>query len=423
MAKEFKMVVERRVQKRISPDMVRQQLQRCADLAMKGGRGRGWTYKIGRIEPPDEQGEERVYVATLTFVPTSDRESLQTKWPNICKRFAEAGCAGNLRAAPWVVVSPAGYQQVAAEAHKEQIKAQTRKEKAEEEKTLGEINIVPGDHFKRIFGRDAQIRRILDALSLAKRTEFKKRTHTLLDGEPGGGKSEIMMALADMLGKEGEAWRWFDATSMSKAGAIEEIIENPVVPPVLFIEEIEKTEEQSLRWLLGVMDTRGEIRRTNYRVGNQARNVRMVVIASANDVKLLKSVMSGALYSRFQNKVYCPDPDREIMKQILLREVKEIEGKPEWVEPALEFGYDKWGMRDPRALINILSCGGDRLLNGEYQKDYEKTMHPEDKKELLRKKRYREKVAQDEKKIEAELTGRILPKGEGDQSNRSVSKH
>jgi SpoVK/Ycf46/Vps4 family AAA+-type ATPase len=186
-----------------------------------------------------------------------------------------------------------------------------------------------------------------------------------------------------MLGKEGEAWQWFDATSMTKAGALEQLIEADVVPPVLFIEEIEKCEENALRWLLGVMDMRGMIRRTNYRVGNQAKNVRMVVIATANDVKLLKSMMSGALYSRFQNKVYCPRPSREIMEKILLREMEDIGGKPEWVDATLKFGVDVWGMTDPRDLITICSCGADNLLNGKFQKDYEATMHPLEKQQLL----------------------------------------
>src|SRR5690606_31257476 len=107
---------------------------------------------------------------------------------------------------------------------------------------------------------------------------------------------------AKLLGEEDVSYAKFDATSMTKAGVLENLIENPFVPPVLIIEEIEKCEESALRWLLGVMDSRGEIRRTNYRVGNQAKNVKMIVLASANDLGLLKTMMAGALYSRFTNK-------------------------------------------------------------------------------------------------------------------------
>jgi len=71
------------------------------------------------------------------------------------------------------------------------------------------------------------------------------------------------------------------------------------------------------------------------------------------------------------------------MEQILKREISEINGDPSWIEPTLQFGVDKWGITDPRDVITILSCGGDRLLDGSYQRDYEETMHPLEKSELL----------------------------------------
>lgn len=386
---KHQIIAERGISKRQGDDVIREQVNRCASLALKGSRGQGWTYRIAKIEQPEAR-QGVLYRATVNFDTTSNRESLLEKWPRIVKRFAEAGCAGNLRTHPWIVRSPEGYQEIAAAAHEEQIRSDRIKAAADEPKELGTVNLEPGDNFARIYGRDAQIRRIMDALHLGQRTNWVKRKNSLLDGPPGCGKSEIMLGMRAMLGEEGKAWRWFDATTMTKAGAVEEIMESRIVPPVLFIEEIEKCEEAALRWLLGVMDTRGEIRRLNYKVGNQARNVRMVVIASANNVKLLKTVMSGALYSRFQNKIFCPEPDREIMRRILMREVVEIDGDEKWVEPALEFAYDKWCITDPRDVINIMSCGGKRLLNGEAQKDYETTMHPLERRLLLRKKKKRE---------------------------------
>ncbi len=254
----------------------------------------------------------------------------------------------------------------------------------------------PQGHFDHIYGRDAQIRRVLDALALAKRTELRKRKHCLLDGPPASGKSEIMLAVAKMLGQEEAAYRWYDATSMTRAGAIKHFMESETCPPVLFIEEIEKCAEEALRWLLSIMDQRGEVRRTNCRVGNERKAVRVLVIASANDVPALKKFLSGALYSRFANKVYCPAPDRPTMKKILQRENEEIKGRAAWVEPALAFGFDKWAISDSRDMINILSCGGDRLLNQEYQRDYEETMHPDERKDLLKAKKARDKAVTDE---------------------------
>jgi len=379
-----KIVVERRVKKTLKPATVKEQLQKCASQSVKSGRGSGWTFEIpARIVAPkkDEISGELVYSCIVKFTTTTKRQSVQDKWPSICQRFAESACAGPFRSSPWKVIVPSGFTAVAAAATVAHEKAETTKAKAEEPKELGTVNLKPGNNFNHIYGRRAQINRILAALRLAQRTDWRKRTHSVLDGGPGCGKTEIMLSASKMLGEEGKAWQWFDATSMTKAGALEQLIEASVVPPVLFIEEIEKCDEQALRWLLGVMDVRGMIRRTNYRVGNQAKNVRMVVIATANDVKLLKTMMSGALYSRFANKIYCPRPDRNIMEKVLMREIEDIGGKEEWVQKTLEFGFDKWGMTDPRDLITICSCGGDDLLDGKFQKDYEATMHPIERKE------------------------------------------
>jgi hypothetical protein len=361
-------------------------LHRLLAVMINGGRGTGWLPKISHLSEPEQDGNHYwVYEATITFKKTGSGEKVEKRFPQMVQRLAAAGSNGQFNSNPWVVTSPPGYTGVAAEAKAENEKKNDLKKKGDEPKELGVYNLLPKNHFNRIFGREAHIRRILDAYRLADRTGFGKRTHSLLDGPPGCGKSDTMLSITRMLGEEGKAWLWFDATSMTKAGVIEELMTSAYVPPFLFIEEIEKCEEQSLRWLLGVMDVRGVIRRTNYRVGNQARNVRMVVTATANDVELLKRVMSGALYSRFQNKIYFPPPDREIMEQILYREIEEMKGKEAWIAPTLEFAFDKWGMTDPRDVITICSCGGDRLLNGAFQKDYEATMHPYEKRCLLRR--------------------------------------
>ena len=406
----FKILCERKLVNRAQLDRLKAQVQSCADIAIKGSRGRGWTYKIERIHDPVEKGNETIYKALVVFNPTSARETLRSKWPAIVTRFAQAGSASALKSQPWVVLEPSGYKTVSVVASDPPpntvLDVDLEDSDDDKIKTIGEINLNPGDGFSRIFSRDAQIRRIMSALELGVKTNWNKRKNCLLDGLPGCGKTEIMLCLQSILGKENEAWMKFDATSMTKAGMIELIMKNKFIPPVWFIEEIEKCEEAALRFLLGVMDARGEIRRTNYRVGNECKDVRVVVIASANDVKLLRNMMSGALYYRFQNKIYCPEPNRHIMGQILARELKEINGKPEWIEPALEFGFDKWGITDPRDVVNIMSCGGDRLLGaGEYQNDYEETMHPLEKRHLIKRLKQRtvraEKLQQELKEFES----------------------
>lgn len=379
-----KIVLQRKLKKRIDGDKIKQQLQEILSKAFKSGRGRGWIYlipdKINQLEEKPKDKEYYTYEITLEFKCTSNHQSVQNKLPVILKRLSQVGTVGNFQGNPWTIISPSGYEYISEKSIERHEKSIIRKGQAEEDKELGEVSLDKANHFDKLYGRESQVNRILGALKLGKRTNWLKRTHTILDGDPGCGKTECMLATSRMLGEENKAWKWFDATSMTKAGVLEEIMQSPVVPPVLFIEEIEKCEEHSLRWLLGVMDTRGQVRRTNYRVGNQAKNVRMCIIATANDVALLKSLMSGALYSRFQNKIYCPRPDRIILEKILQRELNEIKGKQEWIEPTLQFGFDKWEMNDPRDLITIMSCGGDDLLTGDYQKDYENTMHPLDKK-------------------------------------------
>lgn len=246
---------------------------------------------------------------------------------------------------------------------------------------VGKINLdLPDNTFERLYGREAQIRRVLDALSLGENTGWRKRKHTLLSGPPGCGKTELMLCLSRALGKEGEAWLWFDSTSTTRAGAVEQLMKAPVVPPILFVEEIEKTQESALRWLLGVMDERGEIRRNNYRTGNQHKTVKLALVATANNVELLKQMDSGALYSRFANRIHCPEPDRDTLEKILTREIHDVDGgNARWVEETLKFGYDALGIGDPRELINMVLCGRDRLVDGSYQEDFGLTLSPDEK--------------------------------------------
>ena len=131
--------------------------------------------------------------------------------------------------------------------------------------------------------------------------------------------------------------------------------------------------------MLGLLDKRGEIRRLNFRVGNQAKIVRMVCYATVNDEDRFKKAMSGALESRFSNKLYFDRPTPETMRQILAREVRKLQGRMEWIDPTIEFCYDVLKVDDPRTIIPILKLGRDKLLTLEHQRAVIATLPPEDK--------------------------------------------
>lgn len=229
--------------------------------------------------------------------------------------------------------------------------------------------IIPTDwrrFFAHIFDREPQVRLLLDTLSAALASDWLARNHCLLYGPPGCGKTEILLALERMLGPD--AVVKLDATMTSKAGAENLLLELAVVPPVLLIEELEKCDPANLPWLLGVLDQRGEVIKTNARIGSVRKEARCLCLATANDLGRFRSILSGALASRFQHQIYCPRPGRAVLRQILLREVHARGGKEVWVEPALDLCVAE-GTDDPRRAIALLD-GRDRLLTGEYQADW-----------------------------------------------------
>jgi len=392
----MKVVLERVTERRINLEKVKSQIQRIAGRSIKGSRGRGWSYTIKSILRPEEKNGKWCHTVQLSFEPTTQRASVQEKLPEILEKLASTGATTAMQGRPWVIVEPAGYSNVAAKAVDDHAEHLIRKKNADEPKELGEINLVPSDEFDHIYDRQHQIARIFNSLELAKLTNFQKRTHCLLNGPPGCGKTEILEGFKRMLGESGEAYLSFDGSNMTRAGVVEELLSASHVPPILIIEEIEKCEEQHLRWLMSIMDKRGEVRRTNYRVGTQAKNVRMVVLATANNVELLERYMGGAIASRFDAKIYCPRPSEDVMRQILLREIKgidpsNVDGNPEWVEGTIEFLYDKWGITDPRSLISFCTGGRDKIITGVAQQEWEATLDPAEQKKLKLDKIRREK--------------------------------
>ena len=200
---------------------------------------------------------------------------------------------------------------------------------------------------------------------------FSERFHAVLHGPPACGKTEILRSLSRMVGRD--AVLHFDATSTTKAGAERTLLETADIPPVLCIEEIEKTDEQSLRWLLGVLDFRGEVRKVTHR-STAVREVKLLCLATVNDMDLFKRIMDGSLASRFTHKIKCPRPSREALEKILLREVTLAKANTAWIKPALEWCVEEEKTNDPRRIVAVCLCGGDKLLTGEYQESLRATI-------------------------------------------------
>jgi hypothetical protein len=230
--------------------------------------------------------------------------------------------------------------------------------------------------FAHLFGLDYHIAQIHDALSGSRDCAWKFRFNCALIGAPGCGKSDIAGTVKKVLGDE--AVMEFDATAMTAAGAIKELSERDILPRVLIVEEIEKADEKSLSFLLAMCDLRGEIRKVTART-NLQRDTKVFVIATVNDDEKFRTIQSGALFSRFSNKIYFDRPTRDHLALILNREVSKLpNGNPEWITHTLDY-CETQGITDPRTVISICLCGRDKLITGEYQKMLTATAHPASK--------------------------------------------
>ena len=325
-------------------------------------RRNAWTTKVFDSTCVQESGTYTV-IRKVAFQRVRGHKRIEaSQWAIVYNKLAKV-CHTSGR--KWSITSQHAPKDVAPPAVHIHVK--------DDVKDYAPINLDAGQYFDHIFDRERQIRRIMAALRLAQQTNMQKRLHCVLYGEPGCGKSEIIAGLGKMLGEEKKHYIQFDATSTTQAGAINIFLNSPFIPPVLLVEEIEKTHPNDQRWMLGLLDQRAEIRQVNFRVGNRAKNVKVLCIATCNDLSLFKSVMSGALASRFSHKIMCPRPTRDILHKILEREVSHISGGNKlWIPPALDFA-DEIGITDPREVISICLSGQDELLTGGYQEDYRLT--------------------------------------------------
>jgi hypothetical protein len=234
---------------------------------------------------------------------------------------------------------------------------------------------IPGnwdEHFEHLYGLDAQIRRVKNAITAAITSKFRNRFNVVLVGPPGCGKSDIALSMKAALGDDA-VWS-FDATAITAAGLIKRFDTADILPRIVVFEEVEKASKDALQPLLGILDQRGEVRKTTAR-GDVQRDTRCLTICTVNNYELFQSMQAGALHSRHPNRVFFKRPSRTTLSMILHREVAKVDGDVEWVKPALDF-CEANGIDDPREVIAHCLCGGDGLLDGSYQADMAATAEP-----------------------------------------------
>lgn len=359
----MQVILEKEAGKRLSDDKINDQLTEITRRILSAGRDkRGWTAELEKITVQGELPYK--YRAYITLNNRSQRSTIEQEYNNLIKIIANAG-----KATKWIIAS---YTDIKGN-------TQAPGEALESRGFVGYAPIdIPKDwrkYFSNIYERDAQIEIVVSAIEAAIKSGWRHRFHVVLWGPPACGKTEIVRAVKQMVGENSVLE--FDATSTTQAGAIKELNDRDELPRILAVEELEKADENSMRWLLGVLDFRAEIRKTTARAQIQ-RDVRMLCISTVNDYEQFNKVMYGALASRFAHKVYCPRPTDTILRMILKREIEMVGGKIAWIDPTLKYAkkFDE-PITDPRRITAIALSGRDELLNGTFQKKLDAVHGPE----------------------------------------------
>ena len=187
----MKVTLERVTERRLNNDKIKSQIQRIAGRSIKGSRGRGWTYQIKSVAVPQEREGQWSHTVVVSYSPTTQRQSVHEKFPDILRKLAETGANTAMQGRPWVVIDPTGYESLGQEAVEVHADAVSKKRKADEPKNLGVINLIANNEFDHIYDRKHQISRIFATLDLAVKTDFQKRSHCLLHGSPEIGRAHV----------------------------------------------------------------------------------------------------------------------------------------------------------------------------------------------------------------------------------------
>ena|SRR5215472_13174249 len=228
------------------------------------------------------------------------------------------------------------------------------------------------DEKDAVYGLEAHVSRMMRPLKVAIATDFEERRNTILVGPPACGKSELMRRLKKIVGND--AVVEVDAPSTTAKGLQDLIAKRPVLPRVLLVEEIEKGSTELHESLLGIMDTRGEIRKITAR-GRIMMETRMVTICTANDWVKFQGSAAGAIASRTSNVIHFDRATRDVMLKIVKKALRKIGANEKIAERVIDYA-EATGEFDTRVLISHAQCGGDDWLQGRNftESDYYKEL-------------------------------------------------
>lgn len=240
--------------------------------------------------------------------------------------------------------------------------------------------------FDGVFEREAHIRLMHDSVKnyIFSSNKHKAnpnaeicRSHILLHGKPAGCKTTLFEKFMKLYNADGvQRIQFIDGQTMSKAGLENWVLEKAEqgdLPEILAIEEIEKQPPDNLVPLISIMGS-GYLAKLNARIGLRREVTPVVIWATCNNKKIIKEYREGVLWSRFTHKLHCSRPSRELMKEILLRRIRSIDGDEKWADEILKFAYETLAKEtghkvdDPREILGFID-GRERLMDGSYQAD------------------------------------------------------